>query len=244
MVNKRGNKGFMISVVIPTRNEAKAIRNMLAQFEEVIPSLFEVIVSDASSDQTAETARNYARTAPFPVRVVSSRPGRALQMNEGARHARGDILLFLHADTFLPEDGLMLIEKAGRWGGFCLQFENLGCGVVSSLLLGFISWRSNFRLRVFKIVYGDQALFVERKLFEEIGGFSEMPILEDLEISKRLRSRARMAYIQKAVTTSPRRFLKNGILSVYIKMFCVLLMYKLGIKPDKIKRFYEKQPSA
>jgi len=260
----------MISIIIPTKNESKVIHHTLSQFMN-ISNEFEVIVSDASSDKTAEIARDYATTAPFPIRVVSSSEGRSRQMNEAARMALGDILLFLHADTLLPAEGLTLIEKSSRgpkvqssrgpkgprdprWGGFFLRFEpSEECTLFSSSLLKGIAWRSNVRLRFFKIVYGDQALFVERTLFDEIGGFSDIPILEDLDISKRLRRRAKMVYIRKPVTTSPRRFLnghpdprgKRGegsfrmILRVYLKMFCVLFLYKLGVKLDYIKKFYD-----
>lgn len=231
----------MISIIIPTKNESATIHRTLSQFEKVSDIPFEVIVSDASSDRTAEIVKAYAAKATFPLRFILSPSGRACQMNEGACAAKGDILLFLHADTILPNFSLNYVQhKIGqnRWGGFCHQFDDLDSSRSSSLLK-FIAWRSNFRLRFFKIVYGDQALFVEKKLFEEIGGFGDMPMLEDLEISKRLRKRAKMACISEPVVTSSRRFLDKGILKVYIKMFMVVVFYKLGVDIHKIKKFYE-----
>ncbi len=189
----------MISVVIPALNEAEGIVAAL----RALPSGVEVIVADGgSADGTAALAAPYAR-------VVAAPRGRARQMNAGAAAARGDVLLFLHADTFLPPEALGQVQRClaapeAEAGAFRLRFD------ASSPALRFYGWCTRLPLRW--ICFGDRGLFVRREVFEAVGGFPEAPIFEDLEMVRRLHARGGFRFLPAAVTTSARRFLETGTL--------------------------------
>jgi len=161
-------------------------------------------------------------------------------MNEGAKQAQGEILLFLHADTLLPQNALErvcgAVDQQKKWGGFFIQFYP------DNFWMRLIAWRSNIRLRLFRTVYGDQALFVEKKLFEKLKGFPEISLMEDIAICGKLRDVSSMAVIQTPVQSSSRRFVEGGIVRVYLKMFYIRFLYALGVSPARLKRIYDKGP--
>ena len=220
----------MVSVIIPTLNEARAIEFYLPRLLAQAGN-FEVIVADGgSSDGTLEILNRFPQ-----VKKVASAKGRGHQMNEGAKIARGDIFLFLHADTRLPRDAFRLIrealsDSAVSGGSFSLRFDhpNRFLWVLSMLS------RMNYPFAT----YGDQGLFLRSSTFRRIGGFKEIPIMEDVEIQKRLRDFGKFIKINKPVITSARRYLHNGILRQQILNTVLTTLYHLGVSPHMLKRYY------
>jgi len=221
-----------LSIVIPTLNEGAGIGALVDRLSGR-PAV-EVIVADGGSvDGTAEIAG--ARGAA----VVSSRPGRALQMNNGAREARGETLLFLHADTVLPDgydDDIRLAMTDGRNAGGAFSFS-LDEG---SLGLRIIEKGANFRSRRLGITFGDQAIFVRRGHFRQIGGFPLQPIMEDHEFLRRLRRRGRVVILPRAAVTSARRWREAGTTRVTLLNMAITAAYLLGFSPERLKRWNDR----
>ena len=218
-----------ISVIIPTLNEADWIVETLKSVHAQ-PGPFEVIVADGgSSDATIELARGGARVIPSPER------GRGVQMNRGAREASGDVLLFLHADTLLPPDAFSAIrtavdEEGAEGGTFRLRFDRSG------LLLRMYSWCT--RLPIPQICFGDRGLFVQKEVFSALDGYPETPIFEDLELVRALSERGRFAFLEQTVTTSARRFERNGHLRQQLTNLYLWLNYMGGTDPAEVADRY------
>ena len=220
----------MISVIIPTLHEELTLEKCLLSVGN--SKGVEIIVSDGgSSDATLAIAERLAD------KTLSSPAGRGVQMNMGAAAASGDILLFLHADTILP---------AG-WGGHireALRDEEVAGGAFSFLLpnssipFTFISLMVNLRSRLLKLPYGDQALFVRRGLFDKLGGFREIPIMEDVELVKGMRRLGRLEILDLPVITSSRRWEKEGWIRTTFRNLSLLFLYHLGVSPERLYRFY------
>ena len=188
-------------------------------------------MSDGGSrDGTPERAR------PGADRIVTAPRGRARQMNAGAGVASGDVLVFLHADTFLPADADVLVFDAlgsrDGWGSFSVRLS--GMHPAFRLIERMISLRS----RLTGIATGDQAIFVSRKLFEAIGGYADLPLLEDVEICRRLRRMARPVRPRAPVATSSRRWESAGIARTTGLMWWVRAAYALGVTPERLARQY------
>jgi rSAM/selenodomain-associated transferase 2 len=224
-----------LSIIMPVRDEAAAIAAALAALAPFRARGVEVIVVDGGSrDGTPELAR------PLADRVLSAPRGRAVQMNAGAAAARGDVLLFLHADTRLPEgaDSLMLegLARSGRvWGRFDVRIDGGG-------LLGLISLMMNWRSRMTGIATGDQAMFVTRAAFERLGGFPAIALMEDVALSARLKRISRPLALRARVTTSPRRWRKHGTLRTVLLMWRLRLRFFLGADPAKLAQAYDNRP--
>ena len=220
----------MISVIIPTLNEADIIGSSLTNLLNHRDD-FEVIVADGgSSDATLEIVSGFPQ-----VKHVISTKGRGRQMNEGAKVARGDIFLFLHADTWLPPRALITVRKVmvdSRvvGGCFCIDFDR------HTPLLRFISKCS--RINHIFSTYGDQGLFLRSNTFREIGGFNDIEIMEDVEIQKRLRRMGKFVKICEPAVTSARRFVSRGILRQQILNIALVLLYHMGVSPSILRRFY------
>lgn len=189
-----------VSVVVPVYNEERALPALLPQLRMLAGECELVVVDGGSADATREVL---AREAPG-VRVISSAKGRARQMNEGARATTGDVLFFLHADSALPPDPvgqLLCVMRTHDAGCFGIRFDR------RHAVLGLCSWMSNARVWARGIAYGDQGIFMRRELFEEVGGFPELPLMEDFELSLELRRRGvRFGMTRGRITTSSRRF--------------------------------------
>lgn len=221
----------MISVVIPALNEEhslpETIRHVMAQ-----DGAFEVIVVDGGSiDATVKLAAAAAVT-----RIVHARTGRATQMNAGAAAARGEWLLFLHADTWLPEGALAAIRAshpACRSGGFRHRFRPL------DWRLALVSWVDNLRCRHTSIIYGDQALFVRRSEFTRLGGFDESATLEDVAFCERLRQTARPVLLDLVVQTDSRKFLRLGVWRSLARIATILTRHELGLRVSRSDAFFE-----
>ena len=218
----------MISVIIPTLNEVLALPHTLACFA-LQSAVHEVIVSDGgSSDSTAAVAQSAG------VQWVTSVRGRGAQMNAGERLAKGEWLLFLHADTLLPAGALATIAalpNTVEYGCFRQAFSG------KHPLLRGISWLHNWRCKRTKIIYGDQALFVRRSLFEALGGFSEYE-LEDVKLSERLLERSTPLLLPATVITDARKFLKQGVIRSFSRMALILICHRYRL-PLAGRRFFE-----
>jgi len=226
----------LISIVIPTLNEERMIKRCLQQFKDH-PGAHEIIVVDGGSvDDTVGTVNTF----PEVTLVEVKESGRGRQMNRGAEKATGDTLLFLHADTFLPPGGLhMITEEMGRKkvvaGSFFLCFDH------QDRLLHLFSRLS--RINHILFTYGDQGLFLSRSTFEKIGGFAEIPLMEDVEIQQRLRKIGRFAKLGHGVRTSSRRFLGRGIIRQQLLNTGLVLFYHAGVSPFRLKRYYQDMSS-
>mgnify|MGYP001820591039 CR=1 FL=1 len=221
----------MVSVIIPTYNEEKALPATLeALFRQ--RGAYEVIVVDGgSSDRTRDIAEAEPR-----LRFESAPKGRAVQMNAAARLARGDWLLFLHAETLLPESAICRLNRLEgvatyQAGGFRHSFSE------ADWRLNMISRLDNIRAGLTGIIYGDQAMFVRRQLFEHMGGFPEKPVLEDLLLCKKLKRVARPVLLDHYVVTGSRKFVQMGIWSSFARCLLILLCHILHL-PFFPQRFF------
>lgn len=225
-----------ISVIIPTLNEEESLPRTLACLSA--SAMTEVIIVDGgSTDGTISLAQEFcARTAN--ARVITAPRGRAYQMNEGAKASRGDILLFLHADTLLPAQAGRIVESAltkrnAVGGRFNVRFDSPSAwGRVISAFM-------NHRSRLTGIMTGDQALFVRRHVFELLGGFSEIPLMEDIEFSGRLQHAGRTVALQDSVVTSFRRWGTEGPLRTILLMWTLRFLYWVGVSPHRLARVYQ-----
>ena len=221
-----------MTIVIPTLNEASHIVANLRALRTVRAQGVEVIVADGgSTDRTDVLAR------PWADAVLTCPRGRAKQMNLGAARARGATLLFLHADTLLPADAMQAIDSAlvdaqVQWGRFDVQIEG------KARLLKVIAEAMNMRSRATGIATGDQALFVRREAFERIGGFPDQPLMEDIEISKRLRKLAKPACLRQRVVTSGRRWERRGVWRTMVLMWWLRGLYWIGMPAERLARMY------
>ncbi len=219
-----------ISVIIPTLNEAATIGETLRRLRS--SGSCEVIVVDGGSDDgTPELARPQADL------VLSAGRGRATQMNVGARAASGQVLLFLHADTVLPPDFPALLENALRnprvvGGRFDVRLDAEG------RLFRIIETLMNLRSRLSRIATGDQAIFVRSRTFRELGGYREAELMEDLELSYRLKRQGELACLRERVVTSARRWQRDGIVRTIGLMWLLRLLYFIGVSPSYLKTFY------
>ena len=225
-------KQTILSIIIPVLNEAAIIRSLLSRLQDRVG--VEIIVVDGGSeDNTLELAQGEG------VRVIlSPQKGRANQMNAGAAFATGDILLFLHADTQLPPDYLDLVKDTlANSNAIAGAFELAIDGDNKSLrwVEKMVKWRS----RWFSLPYGDQAIFLTRTVFEEMGGFADLPIMEDFELIQRLKKQGRIAIAPAAVLTSSRRWQKLGVFKTTLINQLIILGYYLGIPPRQLRRLYE-----
>jgi rSAM/selenodomain-associated transferase 2 len=191
-----------------------------------------VVVDGGSRDATLEAARR----VPGVVTVSSAR-GRALQMNAGACVARGRALLFLHADTWLPDGALAAVEDALAdpavvGGRFDVRFDS------PRPVLSMIAFFMNLRSRASGVSTGDQAIFVRREIFDALGGFAGIPLMEDVELTKRLRRRGRMAALRARVTTAARKWQREGALRTMALMWALRLLYVCGVPPARLHRWY------
>jgi len=222
-----------LSIVVPVLNEAAAIDTALCALVRLRARGHEVIVVDGgSTDATMTLAVGKAD------RVMSAPRGRASQMNAGAAVASGDVLVFLHADTRLPDDAdraiaRVLAREGGAWGRFDVSIDS------DRRLLGLVGWTMNVRSRLTGIATGDQAMFVRRAEFEAVGGFPSLALMEDVAMSRRLKRRSPPVCLADRVVTSARRWESNGALRTIVLMWWLRWRYFFGASPDRLARTYE-----
>jgi rSAM/selenodomain-associated transferase 2 len=225
-----------LTIVLPVLNEAAIIVAALQALKPLRDRGAEVIVADGGShDGTQQLA------APLADRVIAAPRGRGATMNAGAAIGSGDALLFLHADTTLPENADRLIAMAlarRAWGRFDLRIAG------RHPLLAVIARMINGRSRLTGIASGDQAIFVTRAAFLSVGGFPDMPLMEDIAISRRLKRLCRPFCITTPVVTSGRRWEKNGVWRTILLMWRLRLAYYLGVEPALLAQRYGDVTSA
>ncbi len=226
-----------IAVVIPTLNEERVLsRTLLSlrqlRFDEV------VLVDGGSRDQTVSIAQGQLQGLSLqPAKVLVAEQGRAPQMNAGARAARSDVLLFLHADTLLPPETRNEIERVLEHpkyvgGRFDVRFEDdRGWAWLISRLM---NWRSRWS----GIATGDQALFVRRSAFDALGGFADLPLMEDIELTRRLKRMGSLAALHIKVTTSFRRWEQQGAVRTILQMWLLRFLYWIGVPPHLLQQWY------
>ncbi len=222
----------LLSIIIPTLNEEDIIIDTLERLEVLRKAGHEIIVVDGRSfDKT------YSLAAQFADSVLLAEAGRGWQMNAGAEYANNDILLFLHADTRLPDNADKLINQALQqddksWGRFDVRLS--GKARLLRLVERMINWRSSFT----GIATGDQAIFVKATTFKQIDGFADIPLMEDLDLSRRLKRITRPVCIKTPVITSSRRWEENGIIRTILLMWSLRLAYSLGVSPKTLSKYY------
>ncbi|HSB49413.1 MAG TPA: TIGR04283 family arsenosugar biosynthesis glycosyltransferase [Burkholderiales bacterium] len=224
----------MLSIIVPCLNEAEGIREALAALAPLRARGAEVIVVDGgSSDGTAQ------RAAPHADYVISAARGRASQMNAGAARARGEILLFLHADTLLPESAdTLIIDGLNRsrrgWGRFDVVITG------RNPLLRVVAWLMNARSRLTGIATGDQAIFTTRSLFTAAGGYPEIALMEDIALCKQLKRFGPPLCLRHRLIASGRRWEKHGVVRTILLMWRLRLAYWLGADPGKLAMRYDR----
>ncbi|NLF54784.1 MAG: glycosyltransferase family 2 protein [Thauera phenolivorans] len=224
-----------LSIVIPVLDEAAGVVEHLQALQGLRAQGVELVVVDGGSrDDTVALA------APLADRVEQAGRGRGRQMNAGARCARGRVLLFLHADTRLPADALpavrQAIGEASPWGRFDVRI------VDGPAALAMVAWAMNLRSRLTGIATGDQAMFCTRAAFDRAGGFPEIPLMEDIVLSRRLRAIARPACLRTRVETSGRRWARHGVVRTVLTMWWLRLRFWLGASPEALARAYGYAP--
>ena len=222
-----------LSVIIPTLNEADELPETLKR-ARIIPEVKEIIVVDAgSTDDTQAIAREHNCT------VIESEPSRGKQLRLGAQRASGDVILFLHADTWLPENaGAVIAETLVRplviAGGFYKRFRD-GGALPGSRLRCWLLWALTNRL------FGDQAIFVKRDVLEQCGGVPDVPLMEEFELCKTIASHGRIALVSATVLTSARKFREEGMLRTYWRMARCTFRYWLGTPSKRLVEIYYPQ---
>ncbi len=226
-----------VAVIMPVLNEADGLEAGVRALDGL--DLREIVIIDGgSTDATLAIARRLALAADpaVPVRVGQSAAGRACQMNRGASGARADVLLFLHADTVLPPaavDSIRIAIRAGRtWGRFDVRLDG------QRVMFRGIERLMNLRSALTGIATGDQAMFVLRDTFSMLGGFATLPLMEDIELSRRLKWTGAPAIIHTPVVTSARRWRAGGVGRTVLRMWTLRLLYSLGVAPAHLARFY------
>lgn len=225
----------MLSIIIPTLNEEKYIKKTLSNICNQKGNYnYEIIVVDAqSTDNTIELAKKYSKVEI----LLSDKKSRAYQMNLGAEKTKGDILLFLHADTLLPENAFEEIEKILKnknivAGGFKGKFKSEKGKIIHYLDIGY------FFLWFFRIILGDQAMFVRKSVFNKVNGYPEIEIMEEFDFCRKLRKHGKLTLSNKTVTPSSRRF-KQGFIKTNAIFLIITLLYYLKVSPNKLKNLYK-----
>jgi len=223
-----------ISAIIPTLDEAEALPETIRHLK-ANPEIAEIILADGGShDRTVEIARELG------CKVVVSEPGRGTQMRTGAAAAHSEVILFVHADTWLPPNAAhaalnCLRDPVVVAGGFWKVFRD------SPLLLLGSRLKCAVRLFAGRRIMGDQSIFVRRDTLRAIGGVPDVPLMEEFELCRRLRKAGRLALAEVTVSTSARRFRKLGVIRTYWRMWWVTMLWRFGVRPSKLREIYERR---
>lgn len=226
--------GPSVSIVMPTLDEAGIIEAALGRLRADFPGCELVVADGGSLDGTPRLAASLATVVPSP-------PGRARQMNEGARHTTGEVLWFVHADAVvdrvaLAEIHAVMADRSVIGGGLSLRFDRRSIG------LDYLAWSSNQRARRLHWIFGDQSLFVRRQAFDDLGGFPDLPLMEDLELSRRLQRRGDLVLLEATSTASARRFVEHGTWRMIAFMQYLKILYFVGVDPFSISDRYATGP--
>ena len=233
-----------VSIIVPILNEANNLPHLFTHIAGLNPSPQQIILVDGgSNDDSFEWAQkfiadlNNSNQSAINWQVVQSQAGRARQMNKGASLATSDILLFLHADTELPTHAVADIQTAmqkSEWGRFDVRLNS------RQPMLWVVSQMINLRSRLTSIATGDQAIFITRKLFEQVGGYPQQALMEDVELCKQLKAKSKPACLKTKVITSARRWEQHGTCRTILLMWQLRFDYWRGVSADNIKARYYK----
>lgn len=225
------------TIVIPVLNEEEALRRTLDRLKQ-FPEIEMIVVDGGSTDETVPLLQSWSDRHSDQTRIVLyGERGRARQMNAGAKRATGEILLFLHADSLLPAGAIDAVAGAVRspavaGGAFRLKIDS------NRFFLRVVGKLANLRSRLFTLPYGDQGFFVRRDLFERLGGYAEMPLMEDVDFIRRLKREGEVVLLAEEITTSPRRWLREGIYYTTLRNLVLVALYFGGVSPRRLARWY------
>lgn len=227
----------MVSIIIPTYNEERCIFRALERLSCVRGNFEIVVVDGQSTDATTALVEGLRTGFPKPLRYLTSVRNRGTQLAHGADSAHGDAFLFLHADTLLPHEAIEVLEARLRedsivGGNFHLVYQG------SSAWNGIFTWINRQR-RCLGIYYGDSGLFVRREVFQRLGGFKPMPIMEDYEFVQRLEKSGRTVSLSPALTVSDRRWRTQGAFRTILSWALIQALYSLGIPADRLAKWYK-----
>lgn len=224
----------LISVIVPVWKEQEIINKTIEHLRALSRDIpVEILVADGDPDRQTVKAVRYHN-----IKKIESPRGRGIQMNFGAKYATGDILLFLHADTLLPENAFKKILKALKnrefaGGAFDLSID--APGTCFRVIETAASWRS----RLTRIPYGDQAIFLHKRIFDKINGYKKIPLMEDVDLMRRLKKENyKIIFIPERVKTSARKWQKNGILYCTLRNWYIISLFFAGVSPDKLAKYY------
>lgn len=226
-----------ISVIIPVLNEEEMLRRTLDRLER-FPAAEIVMVDGGSTDGTVALLQAWSnRHSPQERIVLYCEQGRARQMNAGAKEATGELFLFLHADALLPEGAMDAVTEAiGSpaivGGAFRFRIDS------DVFFLRTVETLANIRSRIFKLPYGDQGFFVRSEVFERLGGYADLPLMEDVDFIRRLKKEGKIVLLKEEITTSPRRWLREGIYYTSVRNLFLLTLYLGGVSPRRLARWY------
>jgi rSAM/selenodomain-associated transferase 2 len=220
-----------ISIIMPVYNEAKGLA---ATLDVLTLSLDEelIVVDGGSTDATVSIAQQYTE------KTYTAKTGRASVMNYGAQHAEGNVLLFLHADCQLPGNAFQLIrdilkDRSIAAGAFHLAIEHEGWAY------RLIEYMARLRSRCTGMLYGDQGMFLRKEVFDRIGGFADIPLMEDIEISQRLKKEGRVVFADASITASARRWIDEGVVFTTLRDWAIAFLYTfMKVSPEKLIRHY------
>ena len=223
------------SIIVPVLHEAEMINDLISHLRRLDPEKSsEIIVVDGALEKDTLQAIHHDRILKIP-----SDKGRAKQMNAGASAAKGDVLIFLHADTELPRSALK------RMNEFISRSQYVGgafdLGIKSDkVVFKVIAFLGSLRSRITRIPYGDQAIFIRSDFFKEIGGYKDIPLMEDAELMRRVKRSAKKIFIfRDRVETSPRRWAEDGLAYCILRNWALQILYFLGVSPYKLVKFYK-----
>jgi rSAM/selenodomain-associated transferase 2 len=226
-----------LSIIVPVLNEGAQAEACVRRLAPLRAAGCELILVDGGSEGLQRD-----RLVPRVDRLLQGEAGRARQMNLGASAAQGEVLWFLHADTRPIDDAVAAIQTANldapAWGRFDIRLDG------KAGLLRLVEWMMNRRSRWSGIATGDQGIFIHRQLFRQVGGFPDQPLMEDIEISTRLKRLRRPVCLHQRLLTSSRRWQRQGILRTIVQMWGLRLAYRLGVSPDRLAVYYKPCPTA
>lgn len=225
-----------LSIIIPALNESANLRRLLPDLLARETGADIIVVDGGSEDDSRAVVARFSA-----VRWLSSSSGRARQMNRGAEVAHGEALLFLHADTVLPHGAgaaisSVLADPAVVGGRFDVQLDS------RRPLLRVVGWLMNRRSRLTGISTGDQAIFVRRAVFAALGGYADIPLMEDVDFTRRLKRRGRLAALSLRVSTSARKWEREGVVRTIVLMWTLRLLYLFGVAPARLHHWYYGRP--